>query len=141
MRDSRPTDRIDLSDRRRHLNERLRAEYKAGAKAEWRKRIGRPMTGEELERVLRRYPGRIAPEAVGPGGMSGGRHPASARAGPHSAERQRGKGAGAAPDHAASDTVAMRRAKPIARPTLPLGATALREDSHATDLYSARARA
>ena len=35
----------------------------------------------------------------------------------------------------------MRRAEPVARPTLPLGATALGEDSHATDLYSARARA
>jgi len=27
------------------------------AEAEWRKRTGRPMTRDELERVLRRYPG------------------------------------------------------------------------------------
>ena len=29
----------------------------AGAEAEWRKRTGLPMTADELERVLRRYPG------------------------------------------------------------------------------------
>ena len=48
-----------MSDRRRRLNERLRAEYIAGAEEEWRKRTGRPMTAEELERVLRRYPGDV----------------------------------------------------------------------------------
>jgi hypothetical protein len=42
---------------RRRLDERLRAEYIAHAEEEWRKRTGRPMTTEELERVLRRYPG------------------------------------------------------------------------------------
>jgi len=47
----------DPSARRRTLNERLRAEYIAGAEAEWRMRNGWPMTREELERVLRRYPG------------------------------------------------------------------------------------
>ena len=43
-------------ERRRRLNERLRAEWIAGAEEEWRKRTGRPMTAEELERVLRRPP-------------------------------------------------------------------------------------
>jgi hypothetical protein len=47
------------SRRRQHLNERLRAEVIAGAEEEWRKRNGRPMTAEELERVLRRYPGDV----------------------------------------------------------------------------------
>ena len=52
--------RVDKqADRRHRLNERLRAEYVAGAEAEWRKRSGRPMTRDELERVLRRYPGDI----------------------------------------------------------------------------------
>lgn len=57
MKDRRPTGPIDPSDRRRHLNERLRAEFVAGAEVEWRKHAERPMTVEELERVLRRYPG------------------------------------------------------------------------------------
>lgn len=34
-------------------------EYIAGAEEEWRRRTGRPMTAEELERVLRRYPGDL----------------------------------------------------------------------------------
>jgi len=45
--------------RRRRLNERLRAEFIAGAEEEWRKRIGRPMTADELERVLQRFPGDL----------------------------------------------------------------------------------
>jgi hypothetical protein len=40
----RPTGPVDEVDRRRRLNERLRAEYIAGAEAEWRKRTGRLMT-------------------------------------------------------------------------------------------------
>jgi hypothetical protein len=44
-------------ERRRRLNQRLRAEFIAGAEEEWRKRTGRPTTREALERVLRRYPG------------------------------------------------------------------------------------
>ena len=46
-------------DRRQRLRERLRAEWIAGAEEEWRQRTGRPMTAEELERVLRRYPGDV----------------------------------------------------------------------------------
>jgi hypothetical protein len=50
-------ERPDHSERRRRLNERLRAEFVAGAEVDWRKRTGRPMTAAELERVLRRYAG------------------------------------------------------------------------------------
>lgn len=51
---------LDASaERRQKLRERARAEYIAGAEEEWRKRTGRPMTAEELERVLRRYPGDV----------------------------------------------------------------------------------
>ena len=46
-------------DGRQRLRERLRAEWIAGAEEEWRQRTGRPMTAEELERVLRRYPGDV----------------------------------------------------------------------------------
>ncbi len=41
------------------LKERLGAEYIAGAEEEWRTRTGRPITAEELERVLRRDPGVV----------------------------------------------------------------------------------
>lgn len=51
-----PADRAEAR-RRRHVNERLRSEYIAGAEEEWRMRTGRQMTAAELERVLRRYPG------------------------------------------------------------------------------------
>ena len=44
-------------NRRQRFKERARAEYMAGAEREWRKRLGRPMTAEELELVLQRYPG------------------------------------------------------------------------------------
>jgi hypothetical protein len=56
----RPTRAADEPDRRRRLKERLRAEYIAGAEAEWRRRTGRPMTREEVKRVLRRYPETLA---------------------------------------------------------------------------------
>jgi len=55
----------EQSQRRRRLNERLGAEYIAGAEEEWRKRTGRPMTAAELEWVLPRYPGDVwAPAKV-----------------------------------------------------------------------------
>jgi hypothetical protein len=53
----RPTRPVAEADWKRHLEERLRAEFIAGAEEEWRKRAGRPMTAVELQRVLRRYPG------------------------------------------------------------------------------------
>ena len=46
-------------NRRRRFKERARAEYLAGAEEDWRRRTGRLMTAEELERALRRYPGDI----------------------------------------------------------------------------------
>ncbi len=53
-------DREQSDRRRRRLNQRLRAEYIAGADEEWRERTRRPMTAEELERVLRRYPVNVS---------------------------------------------------------------------------------
>jgi len=44
-------------DRRGRLNKRLRQAFIDGAEANSRRRLGRGMTAEELERVLRRYPG------------------------------------------------------------------------------------
>ena len=48
-----------LRDRRQRFRERARAEYITGAEEEWRGRMGRPMTAEELERVVRPYPGDV----------------------------------------------------------------------------------
>ena len=59
MKVKRPERTVDPSDRQRYMSRRLRAEFIAGAEEEWRKRTGRPMTAEELERVLRRYPGDV----------------------------------------------------------------------------------
>jgi hypothetical protein len=58
MKVKRPERQIDPAEWQRRLNLRLRAELIAGAE-EWRKRTGWPMTAEELERVLRRYPGDV----------------------------------------------------------------------------------
>jgi hypothetical protein len=44
-------------NRRQRFKERARMEYIAGAEEDCRRRMGRPMTAEELERALRRYPG------------------------------------------------------------------------------------
>jgi hypothetical protein len=44
-------------DSRRRLRQRLRAEFIAGAEEDSRRRLGRGLTAEELERVLRHYPG------------------------------------------------------------------------------------
>ena len=59
MKVKRPERPIDAADGQRHMNRRLRAAFIAGAEEEWRKRTGRPMTAEERERVLRRYPGDV----------------------------------------------------------------------------------
>jgi hypothetical protein len=59
MKVKRPERPIDPADWQRRMNVRLRAEFIAGAEEEWRKRNGRPMTAEELERVLRRYPADV----------------------------------------------------------------------------------
>lgn len=47
------------ANRRQCLNERLRAAFIAGAEEDSRQRLGRGLTREELERVLRRYPGDV----------------------------------------------------------------------------------
>jgi hypothetical protein len=39
-------------------------EYLAGAEQDWRRKNGRPMTAEELQRALRRYPGDAADQTV-----------------------------------------------------------------------------
>jgi hypothetical protein len=49
----------DAVDQRKCVNERLRAALIAGAEEASRRRLGRGLTREELERVLRRYPGDI----------------------------------------------------------------------------------
>jgi hypothetical protein len=50
---------IDRADWQQQMNRRLRAEFMAGAEEEHRRRSGPPMTAEELERVLRQYPGDV----------------------------------------------------------------------------------
>ena len=45
-------------DRRARLNERLRHAFLEGAEED-SQRLGRGLTAEELERVLRRYPGDV----------------------------------------------------------------------------------
>jgi len=52
------TGRSEASPRKR-LAERLRAEFIAGAEEDSQRRLGRSLTKEELQRVLRRYPGDV----------------------------------------------------------------------------------
>jgi hypothetical protein len=46
-------------DRCTNVNQRLREAFLAGAEEDSRRRLGRGLTAEELERVLRRYPGDL----------------------------------------------------------------------------------
>jgi hypothetical protein len=46
-------------ERRTRLNQRLRQAFIAGAEEDSRRRLGRGLTAEELERVLLEYPGDI----------------------------------------------------------------------------------
>jgi hypothetical protein len=55
MNDPHPVE--SLRNRRQRARERLRAEYIDAAEAAWRRRRGRPMTADELRRILRKYPG------------------------------------------------------------------------------------
>jgi hypothetical protein len=57
MKEYRPLE--SLLNRRQRFKERARAEYIAGAEEESRRRTGRPMTAQERERVLKRYPGDV----------------------------------------------------------------------------------
>ncbi len=43
----------------RGLNDRLRATFIEGAERDSPRRLGRGLTAEELDRVLRRYPGDV----------------------------------------------------------------------------------
>ena len=56
------SERLGLTAMRLHreqLRIRLRIEWLAGVEEEHRRRTGRPMTADELERVLRHYPGDV----------------------------------------------------------------------------------
>jgi hypothetical protein len=44
---------------RERLRQRFRTEFIAGAEEDSRRRLGRPLTHDELVRVLRRYPGAL----------------------------------------------------------------------------------
>jgi hypothetical protein len=46
-------------ERRARLNQCLRQAFIEGTEADSRRRLGHGLTAEELERVLRRYPGDI----------------------------------------------------------------------------------
>jgi len=50
---------MDVTHRLSPLNRRLRLEFIDGAEMDSRRRLGRGLTDEELERVLRRYPGDV----------------------------------------------------------------------------------
>jgi hypothetical protein len=54
-----PSRPVDKAEWQRRMSIRLRAEFVAGAEEEHRRLTGRPMTAEELARVLRRYPGDV----------------------------------------------------------------------------------
>jgi hypothetical protein len=49
----------DADDGRARLNQRLRQAFIEGAEQDSRRRLSRGLTLEELERVLRRYPGDV----------------------------------------------------------------------------------
>jgi hypothetical protein len=49
----------DSTEKRKRLNERLRVAFIAGAEEDSRRRLGRGLTRNELERVLRRYAGDV----------------------------------------------------------------------------------
>jgi hypothetical protein len=54
-----PSQPTDSSDRFRELNRRLRVAFIAGAEEQSQREAGRGLTEQELERVLRRYPGDL----------------------------------------------------------------------------------
>ena len=54
-----PSQPTDPSNRIRELNRRLRVAFIAGAEERSRRELGRGLSEEELERVLRRYPGDL----------------------------------------------------------------------------------
>jgi hypothetical protein len=57
--DRKPTADTD-QERRDRLNQRVRQAFIEGAEVDSRRLLGRGLTAEEMERVLRRYPGDMA---------------------------------------------------------------------------------
>ena len=57
--DQQPPQPTDSTDRIRELNRRLRVAFIAGAEEQSQREAGRGLTEQELERVLRRYPGDL----------------------------------------------------------------------------------
>jgi hypothetical protein len=55
-----PRTTADEQERRARLEQRLRQSYIEGAEVDMRRLLGRGLTAEELDRVLRRYPGDLA---------------------------------------------------------------------------------
>jgi hypothetical protein len=58
--DRQPSQPTERTDRFRELNRRLRVAFIAGAEERSRRELGRGLSEEELERVLRRYPGDLS---------------------------------------------------------------------------------
>jgi hypothetical protein len=58
--DGAPRQPTGSASRRKELNSRLRAAFIAGAEERSWREVGRGLSGMELERVLRRYPGDLA---------------------------------------------------------------------------------
>jgi hypothetical protein len=61
LRPPREVGQPSIDEDRKQLNMRLRAAFIAGAEEESRRTLGRGLTREELDRVMRRYPGDIEP--------------------------------------------------------------------------------
>jgi hypothetical protein len=54
-----PSQPVGSTSRRRELNRRLRLAFIAGAEERSLRELGRPLTADELRRVLERYPGDL----------------------------------------------------------------------------------
>ena len=54
-----PDPSVGAAEHRRHLNRQLRAAFLAGAEEDAQRRLGRGLSAEELQKVLRQYPGDL----------------------------------------------------------------------------------
>jgi hypothetical protein len=52
----------DGAERRNKLNRKLRTAFLKGAEEHSRRSLGRGLTAEKIDRVIRRYPGDVADE-------------------------------------------------------------------------------
>jgi hypothetical protein len=59
-----PEGAMDVTHRLSPLNRRLRMEFLVGAESDSRRRLGRGLTLEELERMLRRHPGDVGADTT-----------------------------------------------------------------------------